>query len=238
MDQIRVFLEASPMELGPEVIAFRLFCALVIGVLIGIDRELTRRPAGLRTHMLVALGACVVMIIGQLVFAEYSPLGATPDPARMAAQVVAGVGFLGAGTILREGNSVRGLTTAASLWAVACLGMAVGGGYYAVGLFGTIFMLVTLVVFDWLQKIMMKDRYIQFSYVMECCDLAEGLRQLHEMAENCGMNLHNIEARKNGTKGGTITFRAERKGKQAGLHAEEFHAKLLELELVTEVAAV
>lgn len=238
MEQIRIFLEASPMDLTPGVIAFRLFCALVIGVLIGIDRELTRRPAGLRTHMLVALGACVVMITGQLIFAEYSPLGATPDPARMAAQVVAGVGFLGAGTIMREGLSVRGLTTAASLWAVACLGMAVGGGYYALGLFGTVFMLVTLIVFDWLQKVMMKDRYIQFSYVMECRDLAEGLRQLHEMAKNCGMGLHNVEAKKDSAKGGTITFRAECKGKNAGDHARAFHAKLLELELVTEVAAV
>lgn len=238
MEQIRIFLEANPMDLTAGVIAFRLLCALVIGVCIGIDRELTRRPAGLRTHMLVALGACVVMITGQLIFAEYSPLGATPDPARMAAQVVAGVGFLGAGTIMREGLSVRGLTTAASLWAVACLGMAVGGGYYALGLFGTVFMLVTLIVFDWLQKVMMKDRYIQFSYVMECRDLTESLRQLHEMAENCGMGLHNVEARKDSAKGGSITFRAECKGKNAAKHAKEFHAKLLELELVTEVAAV
>lgn len=238
MEQIRAFLEASPMELTAGIIAFRLFFALIIGVLIGIDRELTRRPAGLRTHMLVALGACVVMITGQLIFAEYSPLGATPDPARMAAQVVAGVGFLGAGTIMREGLSVRGLTTAASLWAVACLGMAVGGGYYALGLFGTVFMLVTLVVFDWLQKVMMKDRYIQFSYVMECRDLTEGLRQIHEMAAKYGMGLHNVEAKKDSVKGGTITFRAECKGKHAGDHARAFHAKLLELELVTEVAAV
>lgn len=232
------WLQATPLEIGPEVIAFRLFCALVIGVLIGIDRELTRRPAGLRTHMLVALGSCAVMLIGQLVFAEYHPLGATPDPARMAAQVVAGVGFLGAGTILREGNSVRGLTTAASLWSVACLSMAVGGGYYAVGFFGTVFMLVTLIVFDWLQKKMMRDRYIEFSYVMECSDLAEGLRQLHQTAEDAGMALRNIEARKDSSGGGSITFRAERKGKHATGCAEEFHARLLELELVREVAAV
>lgn len=238
MEGIRSFLNANPMDLSAGVIAFRLLFALIIGVLIGIDRELTRRPAGLRTHMLVALGACVVMITGQLIFAEYSPLGATPDPARMAAQVVAGVGFLGAGTIMREGLSVRGLTTAASLWAVACLGMAVGGGYYSLGLFGTLFMLVTLVVFDWLQKKMMNDRYIQFSYVMECKDLAEGLRQLHEMADDCGMGLHNVEARKGTDGGGSITFRAECKGKHAGEHAKQFHAKLLELELVTEVAAV
>lgn len=232
------WLHISSPGLGPEVIAFRLFCALVIGVLIGIDRELTRRPAGLRTHMLVALGSCTVMLIGQMIFAQYKELGASPDPARMAAQVVAGVGFLGAGTIMREGNSVRGLTTAASLWSVAGLSMAVGGGYYAVGLFGTVFMLITLVVFDWLQKVMMKDRYVQFCYVMECGNLTQGLRQLHETAEVCGMLLRDVEARKNGAIDGSITFRAECKGRHAGKKAEEFHMKLLELEPVREVAAV
>lgn len=237
-DESMDWLHISSPGLGPEVIAFRLFCALVIGVLIGIDRELTRRPAGLRTHMLVALGSCTVMLIGQLIFAEYSPLGATPDPARMAAQVVAGVGFLGAGTIMRGGNSVRGLTTAASLWSVACLSMAVGGGYYAVGLFGTVFMLITLVVFEWLQKVMMKDRYAEFSYVMECNDLAKGLLELHRTAEACGMELRDVNVRKTGAIGGSITFRAERSGRHAGKKAEEFHMKLLELEQVTEVAAV
>ena len=238
MEQIRHFLSAGPMELGAGVVAFRLAIALIIGVLIGIDRELTRRPAGLRTHMLVALGSCAVMITGQLIFKDYNPFGATPDPARMAAQVVTGVGFLGAGTILREGNSVRGLTTAASIWAVACLGMAIGAGYYALGLFGALFMLITLVAFDWLQKRMMKDRYAQCSYVMECSNLAEGLRQLHDTAEACGMQLHNVEARKDGSGGGSITFRAECKGKHATDHVAVFHVKLLELELTKEVAAV
>ena len=100
-------------------IMLRLLCAMLIGVVIGTEREYTHRPAGMRTHMLVALGACAVMITSQLIFFQYRPFGATPDPARLSAQVITGVGFLGAGTILREGTSIKGLTTAASIWAVA-----------------------------------------------------------------------------------------------------------------------
>ena len=125
-------IDLSSLSLGPQVIAFRLFCALIIGIVIGTEREFTHRPAGMRTHMLVALGSCSIMLVGQMIFTQYRPLGASIDPARLAAQVIAGVGFLGAGTILREGASVRGLTTAASVWTVACLGIAIGGGYYIV----------------------------------------------------------------------------------------------------------
>ena len=109
-------------------ICMRFLCAMIVGVVIGTEREYTHRPAGMRTHILVALGACAVMVTGQLIFAEYKPYGGAPDPARLAAQVITGVGFLGAGTILREGANVKGLTTAASLWSVACLGIAAGGG--------------------------------------------------------------------------------------------------------------
>ena len=101
--------------------------------------------------MLVALGSCVVMITSQMIFHQYRAFGATPDPARLSAQVITGVGFLGAGTIMREGPSIKGLTTAASIWAVACLGIAVGGGYYTLGIIGTVGMIIILVLFEWLQ---------------------------------------------------------------------------------------
>ena len=104
--------------LSPTEIIVRLLAAMLLGAVIGTEREYTHRPAGMRTHMLVALGACAVMITGQMIFCQYYPLGATPDPARLAAQVIAGVGFLGAGTIMRDGLSIKGLTTAASVWAV------------------------------------------------------------------------------------------------------------------------
>ena len=116
----------ATVTLQPKQIIVRLLVALLLGAIIGTEREYTHRPAGMRTHMLVALGACAVMITGQSIFCQYYPLGAMPDPARLAAQVIAGVGFLGAGTILRDGTSIKGLTTAASVWTVACLGVAVG----------------------------------------------------------------------------------------------------------------
>ena len=136
------------VNLDPGVfeICLRLLCAMVVGSLIGIEREYTHRPAGFRTHILVALGACVVSVTGELIFTHYAAMGATPDPARLSAQVITGVGFLGAGTIMKEGVSVKGLTTAASVWAVACLGIAAGFGYYALALLGMVFTFITLTI--------------------------------------------------------------------------------------------
>lgn len=137
--------DLSALQLSNLEILIRLIFAMGIGALIGMEREFSHRPAGLRTHMLVALGACTVMITSQLLFCQYRPYGSTPDPARMSAQVIAGVGFLGAGTILREGVIVKGLTTAASIWTVACLGLAVGAGYYILGLISVGAVLITLI---------------------------------------------------------------------------------------------
>jgi len=101
---------------------FRLLLAGVLGGLIGFEREAHGRPAGLRTHILVALGAALFTIVSD------SYTGARSDPSRIASQIVTGIGFLGAGTIIRQGSIVRGLTTAASLWTTAAIGMAVGSG--------------------------------------------------------------------------------------------------------------
>jgi len=99
-----------------------LLLSTVLGAIVGYEREVHERPAGLRTHMLVCMGAALITILSKT----------GPDPTRIAAQIVTGIGFLGAGTILRQGNMVRGLTTAASLWTVSAIGMAVGfGGIYA-----------------------------------------------------------------------------------------------------------
>ncbi|MEN6370621.1 MAG: MgtC/SapB family protein [Armatimonadota bacterium] len=100
----------------------RLLLAVVLGGLIGLEREAHGRPAGLRTHILVSLGAALFTIISQ------SYTGARSDPSRIASQIVSGIGFLGAGTIIRQGSIIRGLTTAASLWTTAAIGMAVGAG--------------------------------------------------------------------------------------------------------------
>lgn len=228
---------ASPVEIGVEVIAVRLLCALLVGAAIGLERELTHHPAGLRTHMLVALGASAVMLIGQLVFAQYSPLGVLPDPARMAAQVVAGVGFLGAGTIMREGNAVHGLTTAASVWTVACLGLAVGAGYFYVGLFGTGFVLVTLICFEWLQNLLMKGRYCSVQYRVICEDIFSGIPQLHALAEAHKASILHLQTKKLDSTACEIRFHAEYKGRRADKRADAFYTELMALEAIKEAAA-
>ena len=127
-------------------IAARLILALVLGGLVGIERESMGRPAGFRTHILVSTGSALIMIVSAYAFIDRAG-----DPARLAAQVVSGIGFLGAGTIMREGANVRGLTTAASLWTVAGLGLTVGAGFYFAAILGTILVVLTLVVLNQLE---------------------------------------------------------------------------------------
>jgi putative Mg2+ transporter-C (MgtC) family protein len=126
-------------------LVLRLVVAAVLGSLIGADRERLVWAAGLRTHMLVCVGSCLFMVVSAFGFSD---ILTTPhvilDPSRIAAQVVSGIGFLGAGSILLRGEVVRGLTTAASLWTVAAIGLAVGGGLYVEAVFATILILLIL----------------------------------------------------------------------------------------------
>jgi putative Mg2+ transporter-C (MgtC) family protein len=119
----------------------RLLLAGVVGALIGIEREVHGHPAGMRTHLLVALGSAVFTVLS---FHGFAAPGAVVDPTRIAAQVVSGIGFLGAGAILKEGFTIRGLTTAASLWTTAALGMAAGVGEYAITVATTAIALISL----------------------------------------------------------------------------------------------
>ncbi len=111
-------------------IAIRLVVATILGGILGFEREISNRPAGLRTHILVTLGSCLIMVLSVYGFEGMGVDGAGGEPARLAAQVVSGIGFLGAGTILREGTNVRGLTTAASIWISGGIGLAAGLGFY------------------------------------------------------------------------------------------------------------
>ena len=116
------------MEVEVEM-AIRLLIAGVLGGVIGYEREAHRKTAGLRTHMLVSIGSCLIMMLSIKIYESVQGL-TNADPTRLAAQVVSGIGFLGAGSIIKDGPSVRGLTTAASLWVVSGVGLAVGSGYY------------------------------------------------------------------------------------------------------------
>jgi len=140
----------------------RLFLAAVLAAFIGLERESHGRPAGLRTHILVAVGACLVMLLSFYGF----PAWPNRDPARLAAQVISGIGFLGAGTILREGASIKGLTTAASLWVVAGIGLAIGAGFYPSALAATLIAVVALFFLEKLEKRFISPRAVSLAITM------------------------------------------------------------------------
>jgi putative Mg2+ transporter-C (MgtC) family protein len=145
-------------------ITVKLLLAALAGGLVGLEREKHGRPAGLRTNLLVAVGSCVMVIVSEAFYVKYAMYGAETalrlDPSRVAAQIVTGIGFIGAGVILKEGASVRGLTTAASLWTVAGLGMAFGMGFYSLGAIATLLVLVSLTFLKKLDPIIRKDRFL------------------------------------------------------------------------------
>jgi putative Mg2+ transporter-C (MgtC) family protein len=145
-------------------ITIKLLLAALAGGLIGLEREIHGRPAGLRTNLLVAVGSCVMMIVSEAFYAKYGMFDAQStlrlDPSRVAAQIVTGIGFIGAGVILKEGASVRGLTTAASLWTVAGLGMAFGMGFFSLGAIATVMVLISLTLLKKLDPLVKKDRFL------------------------------------------------------------------------------
>ena len=135
----------------------RLAVATLLGGLLGLEREIHGRPAGLRTHLLVSLGAAAFMIMSPLV-ASLNP-SFSGDPGRIAAQIVTGIGFLGAGAIVKEGVNIRGLTTAACLWVAAAIGMACGAALYAEALFIWILAMFALVLLPYTEVILKKHSY-------------------------------------------------------------------------------
>ncbi len=130
-------------ELTVTAIVVRILVAVILGGIIGMERGMKNRPAGLRTYMLVCVGACVVMMINQYTYQVYG----VGDPVRLGAQVVSGIGFLGAGTIIvTSHNQIKGLTTAAGLWASACIGLAIGIGLYEIAVVGGAAVFLSLTV--------------------------------------------------------------------------------------------
>jgi putative Mg2+ transporter-C (MgtC) family protein len=125
-------------------IILRILLGAALGAVIGFERERDNQPAGLRTHMILVIGATLAMVLSVNLGYLFARPGTPADPARLAAQVISGIGFLGAGAILRYGFNVKGLTTATSLWTMAIVGLAVGAGYYLIGVVTTALMLLVL----------------------------------------------------------------------------------------------
>src|SRR3989338_4329653 len=164
------------MGLNDIDMMLRLFIAAILSGLIGYEREVHGRLAGFRTHILVGVGSTLIMLTSMYIFDIYSDR-ATPDPGRIAAQVVSGIGFLGAGTIIRFKASVRGLTTAASLWTVAGLGLAVGAGLFIPATFTTILVLAALFFLNRVERGMIRRDWYKSLEI----DTKAGASQLQEI---------------------------------------------------------
>jgi putative Mg2+ transporter-C (MgtC) family protein len=150
---------------------FRLVLAAVLGACVGLERELHGRPAGLRTYLILSLGSCLIMVVSEYLAVDFHGkfpgLPMQVDPGRIAAQAVTGIGFLGAGVILRYKDTVRGLTTAACIWTVCAVGLAVGGGFYLIGTVVTALTLLSLLGLKALEKRMRKDWYQEMEIVSD-----------------------------------------------------------------------
>lgn len=148
-------------EISSFEIILKLVLSAILGGLIGFEREIGNRPAGLRTHILVSVGAALIMLVSKYGFEGSN------DPARLAAQVVSGIGFLGAGTILRTGNTIQGLTTAASLWVCAGIGLAIGNGFYFGAVVSTIIVLISLVILVRIENMKFLEKRKHFQIVAQ-----------------------------------------------------------------------
>lgn len=135
-----------------QQIVLRLLAAAVLGGLVGLERERHNQPAGLRTHIILSIGSALAMCVSIDLAMQFQPYVPNGDPARLAAQVISGIGFLGAGAIFKYGTSVKGLTTATSLWTVAIIGLAVGAGHYFPAIVATALLLLALSALDLLEK--------------------------------------------------------------------------------------
>jgi putative Mg2+ transporter-C (MgtC) family protein len=172
--------------IGQWEIILRLCLAALLGGFIGLERESHRRPAGLRTHILVCLGSALVMLIS--VYAFSSP---NRDPARLAAQVVSGIGFLGAGTIMREGSTIKGLTTAASLWVVSGIGLAAGSGFYLAAAFATGLVVVILGFMESLEPKLLTATSMELRITMD--DRPGAVGRLGTLLGNLSVNISAVE---------------------------------------------
>lgn len=180
-------------------ILLKLFLSTLFAGLIGYERERHGRAAGLRTHILVSMGSCLIMLTSVHIFDIYKN-ATSCDPARIAAGVVTGIGFLGAGTILRHRGSVIGLTTAASIWTVAGIGLAVGSGFYYGGFLTTILVLMTLVLVSKFEYAMVRKEWNK-TLVVESEVHAGCLEKIKEVLSRYGgevkdLEIERIQARK------------------------------------------
>jgi putative Mg2+ transporter-C (MgtC) family protein len=176
-------------------IMFRIFAATVAGALVGLERESRGRAAGLRTTILACVASAIAMITSEFLFASAAAGGSTgnwrPDPARLGAGILTGIGFLGAGTILRQANVIRGVTTAATLWFVTVIGLAFGSGLFGVGSVGVLIALGTLFVLPAVERHIASDWYSTLTVTLEVD--APGEQEIGARLRTLGFGIQRFE---------------------------------------------
>lgn len=196
-------------------VALRVFAAVIIGGILGMERGMKNRPAGLRTYMLVCVGACVVMLTNQYI---YQSTG-TGDPVRMGAQVVSGIGFLGAGTIIvTRRNQIKGLTTAAGLWSAAGVGLALGIGFYEAAIAGTLAVFSVMALLQKLDnKLHRRSKQLEAYIELNGISLGDFLRTMRE----AGIDVSDVQ-RESGEEEnrGVRAYVATLRGKTRKSHTE------------------
>jgi len=180
----------QPILFYPDVL-MRLGAAILLGGAIGLEREFHGRPAGIRTHILVCLGATMIMLLPQLLVSQTNIAGvkAVSDPGRIIAGIVTGIGFLGAGAIIRIGDMVRGLTTAAGIWFTAALGAVIGSGYIVLGLVCTGAGMFITIFFDKVEEMIPDTQYREFILTVADENLKESEFELKRTFSDYKMNV-------------------------------------------------
>ena len=204
-------------------VALRIFAAVLIGGILGLERGMKHRPAGMRTYMLVCVGACVIMLTNQYIFQVFG----SGDPVRMGAQVVSGIGFLGAGTIIvTRRNQIKGLTTAAGLWSAAGVGLSLGVGFYEAAIAGTVAVFTVMTLLQKMDnKLHRRSRQLEAYIELDHISLGDFLRAMREQE----VEVKDVQ-RESGEEDsdGVRAYVATLKGKQRQNHAE-LMAKVLEV---------
>ena len=209
----------------------RLILATLLGGLIGLEREISGKPAGLRTNILICVGATLLMEVSTSVAAMASP-GQQADPGRIAAQVVSGIGFIGAGTILVARGNVIGLTTAATLWVVAAIGLAVGSHAYVEAIGTTVLVAVTLVLLGWVEEFLLKRRRIVTVEVVTDPE-PDALDAARETIRSHGLEVRATQVEKAPSEYRvTYEIRGQRSSREAGLRDLAAAAHIRKVRLV------
>ena len=207
-------------ELTYMAVGCRILAALILGGIIGLEREMKNRPAGLRTYMLVCVGSCLIMMTNQFL---YQTTG-TGDPARMSAQVVSGIGFLGAGTIVvTQHNQIKGLTTAAGLWACAAVGLSLGIGFYEAALISGVAIYVVLTLLHrWDDRMRRKGKVFEIYFELsKGYPLGDFIRAVRAMdLELSDIRMESDAVLSENVSAFTATMKAKKRVAHAGLLAE------------------